>query len=664
MRLCRYSHAVFRSIPLHFFLLLLSIAFLGEWMPCRASEVPSTVFILDASGSMGAKVQGKMKMDAAKEVLSGLIKDLPAGLNVGLVVYGHRQKSDCQDVEELVPLGPLDRKAMLGKIAGIQPKGMTPITYSVQKVAEGMKTLENEATIVLVSDGEETCKGDPCALVRELKASGLKFVMHVIGFDVGEKEKAQLACIAEAGGGSYFAAKNAGELTAAAKKAIRKTEESGGTLKMTAQRNGKPFRAYCEITRSGEKEEGEAAKVAEGWIEPEGTVFKILPGAYDVKVINGEDAGNPSIVLAGVVIEAGKVAARTADFSGGTLKVKALRNGKPFRAYCEIYKPVAEGEERQKAAEGWAEPEGSSFKLLPGTYDLDVQNNEDAGKPHLSFTAIVIEAGKIVEKTADFTGGTLKVKAQRNGKPFRAYCEIYKAGADQDEEKAKVDEGWADAEGGTFKLVPGVYDLKVINSDDAGHPHVTISAITVEAGKIVERVAEFTGGTLKVKALRNGKPFHAYCEIFQKDGDDESRKADEGWVEGEGTSFKLRPGVYDVKVQNSEDSDKPIVEFAGTAIEAGKVVEKVAEFSGGTIKIKSVKNGKPFRVYCELYKAAEGDEERTKLNESWIEEGGASFKVTPGIYDLVIVESETNPTKEFGKITIQPSSTESVEAQF
>jgi len=139
-------------------------------------------------------------------------------VDVGLVVYGHRSKGDCGDVEELVPLGPPNKSDLIEKVNAISPKGMTPITASVRMTVEKLKAVEQETTILLVSDGEETCKGDPCALVKELKASGIKFVMHVIGFDVGEKERAQLECLAKAGGGRYFSAANAAEFQLASKK--------------------------------------------------------------------------------------------------------------------------------------------------------------------------------------------------------------------------------------------------------------------------------------------------------------------------------------------------------------------------------------------------------------------------------------------------------------
>ena len=132
-----------------------------------ASAVPSkvsgnNVFILDASGSMWGQVDGTAKIAIAKEVLTGLIRELPDAAVVGLVAYGHRRKGDCDDVEELVALGPLDKETLVGRIQALSPKDKTPISRSVRLTADRLKGLEDETTIILVSDGKETCDPDPC----------------------------------------------------------------------------------------------------------------------------------------------------------------------------------------------------------------------------------------------------------------------------------------------------------------------------------------------------------------------------------------------------------------------------------------------------------------------------------------------------------------------
>lgn len=180
-------------------------------------QYPEMMFILDASGSMWGKAGAQTKIEAAKQVMARIVPALPQEVRVGLTAYGHNRKGDCNDIELLIPSGSDDRMALLQKVMALQPKGMTPIAASVQKVTDQLKNKESETTIVLVSDGEETCNDDPCAAVKALKASGIKFVLHVVGFDVNSKQKAQLACIAEAGGGQYFGAADSASLLAAFK---------------------------------------------------------------------------------------------------------------------------------------------------------------------------------------------------------------------------------------------------------------------------------------------------------------------------------------------------------------------------------------------------------------------------------------------------------------
>ncbi|MDS4026285.1 MAG: VWA domain-containing protein [Candidatus Contendobacter sp.] len=177
-----------------------------------AANAPGVLFILDASGSMKAKIDNREKIVIAKEVMSNLLRDLPATIQVGLEVYGHHTKGDCNDIEVMAPVGQTDKAALIQRIQAIDPKGMTPITQALQVAAEQLKTAEQETTVVLVSDGEETCKGDPCAAVGSLVQQGVKLKVHVVGFDVAEKEQQQLMCIAKAGNGRYFTANNAEQL--------------------------------------------------------------------------------------------------------------------------------------------------------------------------------------------------------------------------------------------------------------------------------------------------------------------------------------------------------------------------------------------------------------------------------------------------------------------
>lgn len=180
-----------------------------------AASWPEATLILDASGSMQEAVGAQTKMGAAQAVLAQVVPAVAPEVKIGLAAYGHRRENDCADVEILVPPGTEDRAAVLARIAAMQPKGMTPISAAVTQVADWLRGRDAETTIVLVSDGQETCGGDPCATVRALKAAGVKFVMHVVGFAVTDADRLQLECVAQAGGGKYFAAADAAGLLAA-----------------------------------------------------------------------------------------------------------------------------------------------------------------------------------------------------------------------------------------------------------------------------------------------------------------------------------------------------------------------------------------------------------------------------------------------------------------
>jgi len=231
---------MFRNIGKLAAALLAAAAVMAAAPPAGASSAnyPEVVFILDASGSMWGDAGGQKKIEAAKQVMAQAVPALPPEVRVGLVAYGHRKKGDCADVETLVAAGSDDRQGLLKKVRALSPKGKTPIAASVKQVAETLKSKENETTIILVSDGIETCDADPCGAIKSLKASGIKFVLHVVGFGVDAQGKEQLSCLAEAGGGKYFSAGDAKGLLAAldtVKKDVAVKVEEARTTKVAAK---------------------------------------------------------------------------------------------------------------------------------------------------------------------------------------------------------------------------------------------------------------------------------------------------------------------------------------------------------------------------------------------------------------------------------------------
>ena len=184
----------------------------------RAPQGPGqSMLVLDASGSMWGQIGGKAKMDIARDAVANMLGSWPASQQLGLMAYGHRSKGNCADIEMLKAPAVLDKAGFQRAVNALQPKGMTPISASVRMAAEQLKFSERKATVILVSDGEETCHADPCVLGQELEKLGVDFTAHVIGFDIekGSKAHAQLQCLATSTGGKYLDARNAEDLNKA-----------------------------------------------------------------------------------------------------------------------------------------------------------------------------------------------------------------------------------------------------------------------------------------------------------------------------------------------------------------------------------------------------------------------------------------------------------------
>ena len=188
----------------------------------ETAEISDLVLIVDYSGSMNAKMKdGDTKVASAKKCVTDLIDKLPNDLNIALVVYGTSKPRGCEDIDVVQPLGPMDKAALKTKIAGFNASGMTPIAASLTKAGEEIKKAKGGSAIVLVTDGAESCHGDPAGVAAKLAAEfGVKFGINVIGFGIEPKEKAELASIAEKGHGKLLTVENASELAGALQKVV------------------------------------------------------------------------------------------------------------------------------------------------------------------------------------------------------------------------------------------------------------------------------------------------------------------------------------------------------------------------------------------------------------------------------------------------------------
>ncbi|SFG26682.1 D-amino-acid dehydrogenase [Planifilum fulgidum] len=186
-------------------------------------ELPKQVnveILLDASGSMAGRVSGGVKMDLAKEAIRDFVSKLPEGAQVALRVYGHKgsnQEKDkelsCKSTEVVYPLRAYDKSSFQKSLDKFRPMGWTPLAAAIEQAKNDLSgnSGENvENIIYVVSDGIETCGGDPVKAAKELHESEIQAIVNIIGFDVDNEGQRALKKVAEAGGGKYTTV-NSGE---------------------------------------------------------------------------------------------------------------------------------------------------------------------------------------------------------------------------------------------------------------------------------------------------------------------------------------------------------------------------------------------------------------------------------------------------------------------
>jgi hypothetical protein len=193
----------------------------------RGQDSSTTVnveLVLDSSGSMNERIGGETRMQIAKRVLIDVVNAIPeqAGINVGFRIYGHLGDNtragrpvSCRSSELLVPIDGVDKPAIRREVRGARPTGWTPLAYSIGRAARDFSApSEGEVNaLVMVTDGLETCGGDPCAVSGALHASDIQLVTHVVSFAQTREERRTLRCVAENGGGLLLTADDADQLS-------------------------------------------------------------------------------------------------------------------------------------------------------------------------------------------------------------------------------------------------------------------------------------------------------------------------------------------------------------------------------------------------------------------------------------------------------------------
>ncbi len=333
-------------------------------------------FIVDLSGSMRKKQGELTQFQAAQAALAGALKKIPEGSYVAVRVYGHRiEQSDkaksCQDTEAIFPLAPVNPTIIQQSIAALSPKGYTPMAYALQQAQQDFDaTRENDRVIILLSDGEETCDGDPAKTVTAMKSAGFNVTVHTIGFNVGGTTRQQLEAIAAAGGGGYYDAHGPAALEMALETATKESLviKPNKQIEGTPTHGGKSYETAVPLKTDTTYRLDHHQKI--GFFDY--FYVDLVPGKEFNLVIQTLEQGIS--MHQGQVSETNRPYAGAELHNGARTKLKAVNiTGQPNQTRSLSYTP-------QQA--------GRYYILIGSTYD-------SMNKDHVSFTAQLIVRGDL-----------------------------------------------------------------------------------------------------------------------------------------------------------------------------------------------------------------------------------------------------------------------------
>lgn len=200
----------------------------------EAKDIPPTMLILDASGSMMARdAGGQTRLAAAKEASKNFSRSVSEDSELGFMVYGTKvgnspeeREAGCKDVTTLLPVGKGNAGKISGEVDKVNASGHTPMGPALKQAAKELPD-EGERSIVLVSDGEDTCAPPPvCDVAKDLHKQGIDLTINTVGFLVDPAARKELQCIAEAGGGEYLDAQDAESLAESMKVLATRTAQT------------------------------------------------------------------------------------------------------------------------------------------------------------------------------------------------------------------------------------------------------------------------------------------------------------------------------------------------------------------------------------------------------------------------------------------------------
>ncbi len=630
---------------------LLLIAVAGAGGLARAAELPRAIIVVDGSGSMWTELGDSDRIKTMKSSLAKILPDYAGRIELGLVAFGHRKKGSCGDIERLLPPRSLDPAAFAASLDQVKPRGKAPIAATLAEATDMLAGPQGKSSgaIVLLIDGADNCKQDPCEQAAALASAHPELAIHVVGLSPSSNDFRQMQCVAGNARGTAVNARSGEELTMALTTLLDRIavpptppESVAGpsAIRLSARlgANGPPLSEglgwrIATLDASGKAgEEVYASDEAAPRVE-------LPPGRYEVEATAGPAVARQTYE----VKEQGTTAAELA-IDAGILSVRALANNgvsELQNVYFTLSKTDATGATTDNVA--IARDGFPRLVLRPGTYRIRVEHGLATVE-----RSIVLESGREIREDVVLHVGRLALDARSSGD-----------GAPIEEAVFRITEDDPAAQGGTreiarsaarspvFTLPAGLYHVHVrlgaaetrqdvlVRADQETRETLTVTTATLSLTSRLQGAAEPLQERLSYRIERLDAAEGASKEVLST-----SRPA---------PTVHLPAGRYLVMARYGTGNALERVEIE---LADGQTAKLVVEHKAGMLALSAHDgSGTPLRqVFWEILDA-EGEPVWSTIEQSPL------VPLLPGDYKLIAAIGTKEESREF---TLAPGESKSI----
>jgi len=444
------------------------------------NESPSPIiFIYDASGSMWGQMQGKTKMEIAAEVLSTSVDSLSDNQKIGFVAYGHRKKGDCKDVEFLVDVENGTKSEVNRSIKGIKPLGKTPLAYAALQVIDKLRKSKLKATIILVTDGIESCGGNICDVIKAAKKEGVDFKLHIIGFGIKDADTQQLKCAAEAGDGNYYDAADAGGLGDVLNEATTTTvDEPDENVSVYTLKNGAAIDAVVKAYDIFSKRKPISVRTYK-----DTAYFYLPPSKYNFEVTPLEGTDVDMITVSNIDSFNDSIIHKTISFDGGKLGITTTNNGNDWDC---VVKLIDQNGKVGATTRTYNDPK--EVEVNPGYYKVTIQalGKMEGLNTFTEIDSVKIESGSITPISYNFKTGNFQIYTKVDGENIDTVVTIKEVNSGKSVAGSRTY-----TRGTKFLLNPGSYQVKIVPLGAHKDKKAQIITMDVKQGELTTKEINF-----------------------------------------------------------------------------------------------------------------------------------------------------------------------------